>query len=139
MIKVQLLNDKARVPTVATEYSAGWDLYACEDCLITPGCEAIISTGIALDIPVGYFGLLTHRSSIAFKGDTVASLGIIDADYRGEVKVKLFHLGFSGLHIKAGDRVAQIVFIPYSAAGLEVVDSFGSTKRGLGGFGSTGE
>lgn len=138
-MKVKLMNERAIVPTVATAYSAGVDLYSPEDVLIPPGFSEVVATGIAVELPPGFFGLLTHRSSLAFKGDTIASLGIIDNDYTGEVKIKLFHLGTTGLQIKRGDRVAQLVVIPYSQVMVEVVDELKQTDRGAGGFGSTGK
>ena len=140
MIDIQLLNDKAKVPTRSTTGAAAFDLYATEDILIIPGTSEVVPTGIAMKIPEGWFGLLTHRSSMAFRGDCIASLGVIDADYRGEVKVKMFNLGAEGIYIKVGDRVGQIAFIEsYQGTSLNVVEQLPNTTRGTLGFGSTGE
>ena len=139
MIKVKLLNKSAKVPTKATEGSAGYDIYSTVDALIIPGTSAKINTGIALQIPTGNVGLLTHRSSLGFRLDTISSFGIIDSDYRGEVKVKLLNLGSDGVQIKKGDRVAQLVVVPiWSQQNLIVTDELSETQRGEGGFGSTG-
>ena len=139
MIKVQLLTPESIAPTRATAGAGAFDLYSLEDHLILPVSSAVVGTGIALEIPPGWMGILSHRSSLAFKLNCVASLGLIDADFRGEVKVKLFNLGNDGVHIKAGDRIAQIAFIEsYQGDQLEIVESLTSTKRGAGGMGSTG-
>lgn len=140
MINIKLLNEDAKIPTRATNGSAAFDLYSTEDILIIPETSEIVSTGIALEIPQGWFGLLSHRSSLAFKLDCVASLGFIDADYRGEVKIKLFNHGYEGVQIKKGDRVAQIAFIQsYQGSDIHVVSELTDTHRGEGGFGSTGD
>lgn len=139
MIKVKLLNKKAKVPTKGTPSSAGWDLYASKTVLLVPGESIEVPTGIALEIPEDWVGLLTHRSSLGFKLDTIASFGVIDSDYRGEVKVKLFNLGEEGAWIKAGDRFAQLVIVPYLHWGeMEIVTELSDTARGTGGLGSTG-
>ena len=140
MIKVKHLTESARTPTRATSGAGAFDLYASEDTLILPVSSAVIGTGIALEIPPGWMGLMSHRSSMAFKLDCIASLGYVDADFRGEVKVKLFNLGNDGVYIKAGDRIAQIAFIEtYQGNQLELVEDLTSTKRNVGGMGSTGK
>jgi len=137
-MKIKLLNKAAKAPIAMTDGSAGIDLCSTKDYLILPGMSEIISTGIAIQLPPGFFGLLTHRSSIAFKADTVSSLGVIDNDYRGELKIKLFHHGVTGLKINKGDRIAQLLVLPYSQVTIEVVESLDETIRADGGFGSTG-
>ena len=140
MIRCKKLNKKATIPTKATSGSAGFDFYAMEDHLIVPGATEVICTGIALSIPKGWVGYLTHRSSLGFRLDTIASFGIIDEDYRGEIKVKLLNLGTDGVHIKKGDRFAQLVVSPYYIqANLMVVEDLDETLRGEGGIGSSGE
>lgn len=136
-MKVKLLSESAEVPTRGTKGSAGWDLYSIEDVLIPPQMSDVVPTGIAIQIPPGKFGLLTHRSSLAFTFDATASLGVIDSDYRGEVKIKLFNHGTEGLYIKAGDRVAQLLILNLHNSCLTVVDKLSDTDR-AGGFGSTG-
>jgi dUTP pyrophosphatase len=137
IFNVQLLTKASKLPTKGTSGSAGWDLYATKDHLIVPGATEVINTGVAVSIPEGWCGLLTHRSSLAFRLDTTASLGVIDSDFRGEIKVKLFNHGTDGLRIKAGDKFAQMVIVPYCGQ-MRVVDTLDNTDRGAAGFGSTG-
>ena len=137
-MKVKLIHPDAIIPTRATPWSAGWDLYAVEDTLIIPGASEVIPLGIAVDVGRGNFGLLTHRSSFGFKLDTIASFGVIDADYTNEVKVKLFNLGADGVHIKKGDRVAQLLVVPVDMRSVEVVEELEETTR-KGGLGWSGK
>jgi dUTP pyrophosphatase len=120
---------------------AGIDLIAMADTIINKKESEVVSTGICVEIPKGYFGLVTHRSSIAFKLDCICSLGIIDPSYRGEVKLKFFNLGTEAIFLKAGSRVAQLILVPYSesASIINIVDELSSTARGANGFGSTGQ
>jgi len=137
-MKVKLIHPDAIVPTRATPWSAGWDLYAVGDTLIIPGTSEVIPLGIAVDVGRDNFGLLTHRSSFGFKLDTIASFGVIDADYTNEVKVKLFNLGVDGVHIKKGDRVAQLLVVPVDMRSVEVVEELEETTR-KGGLGWSGK
>ena len=137
-MKVKLIHPDAIVPTRATPWSAGWDLYAVEDTLIIPGASEVILLGIAVDVGRDNFGLLTHRSSFGFKLDTISSFGVIDADYTNEVKVKLFNLGPDGVHIKKGDRVAQLLVVPVDMRSVEVVEELEETTR-KGGLGWSGK
>jgi len=138
MVKVTKLNEDSIVPTKGSMWAGAYDLYSTEDILILPGMSEVIGTGVALEIDRGWLGVLTHRSSMAFKLDCVSSLGYIDSDYRGELKVKIFNHGIDGVHLKKGDRFAQIAFVPHYAGDLVEVDSLSETIRGAGGFGSTG-
>jgi len=138
-IKVMKLTEDATIPTKGSIWAGAYDLYSTEDVLLVPGMSEVIGTGIALEIDKGWLGLLSHRSSLAFKMDSVASLGLIDSDFRGEVKVKVFNLGMSGVHIKKGDRFAQITFVPHYTGDLLETDKLSETIRGAGGFGSTGK
>lgn len=138
MIKFKRVVEDAIAPSKATDGSAGWDLCSTEDVIIAPGLSETVGTGIAMAIPMGYFGFLTHRSSLAFKQDSIASMGVIDSDFIGEIKVRLFNLGTEGVFIKKGDRFAQIVLIPcYAGDQIEEVSELPNTARGTGGFGST--
>ena len=137
MIKVKKLMADAILPTRATEGSAGYDLYSVDDILIVPGMSEVIPTGIAMEIPRGYVGLLSHRSSMAFKLDSIASLGYLDSDYRGEIKVKIFNLGSEGVRIAKGDRFAQVALVPCLQEDT-VEGELSVTTRGAGGFGSSG-
>lgn len=136
---IKKLTDTAKTPVRATSYAAGFDLYA--DSLEDKNTNLIVHTGIAMEIPSGYVGLIFARSGLACKhGLRPANcVGVIDEDYRGEVIVNLFrdHID-DPIIINPGDRVAQIVFVKYEPFEMQVVDELTDTKRGAGGFGSTG-
>lgn len=141
-MKIKLLTNTATIPTRGSEYSAGYDLYADipSELLIFANQNVLIGTGIAVEIPEGYFGALFARSGLATKqGLRPANcVGVIDSDYRGEVKVALFNDSTNSKTIKPQERIAQLVILPYANVELEVVDELGDTVRGDGGFGSTG-
>ena len=128
------------MPEYQTKSSAGADLCASEDTLIPAGEWRIVPTGIYLEIPPSFYGQVCPRSGLAAKhGVTVLNApGIIDADYRGEVKVILINHGKSDYSVKKGDRIAQLIFAPCFQGRLNLVDSLEDTARGTGGFGSTG-
>ncbi|MCC6954191.1 MAG: dUTP diphosphatase [Deltaproteobacteria bacterium] len=120
---------------------AGFDLASLDDVVVPPGGPHLLRTGIHLAIPEGFVGLVRDRSSMALKGlATVA--GVIDASYRGEVKIVLHNLSATPLEIKSGERIAQCVVVPHFVAEVaeEVssLEQLGTTERGAGGFGSTG-
>ena len=141
-VKIKKLNEKAVVPTYGSPFSAGADLYACEegDIVIAAGETRLIHTGIAVEIPNGYVGLIYARSGLASKRGLAPAnkVGVIDSDYRGEIMVALHNHSAIDQIVISGERVAQIVFTPYEAASFCVVDELDSTERGEGGFGSTG-
>lgn len=145
-IKVDIvkLTDDAILPEYATEGSAGMDLYAClkRPVILNSGQISLISTGIAISIPSAeYVGLIYARSGLAIKhGIALAnSVGVIDSDYRGEIKVGLINLGKNDYIINPKDRIAQLVFSPVFKAELCLKDRLDNTIRGKGGFGSTGK
>lgn len=127
-------------PSYQTEFSAGCDLVASEDVIIPSGEWRLVGTGLFLEIPCGFMGMVCPRSGLAAKhGITVLNApGIIDADYRGEVKVILINHSSQEYSVKSGDRVAQIIFVPSPQAKLSQSEILGDTARGSGGFGSTG-
>lgn len=135
-IKVQRLIPEATIPTRSME-AAGYDLYAVQDSEVMPGSVALCKTGIAIELPVGYAGLVWPRSGLGSKGLTVLG-GVIDQDYRGEICVLLTTLVSSMYSIRAGDRIAQLLIQPVVQLGLEEVQSVSMTSRGNQGFGSTG-
>lgn len=147
-VNIKKLRDEAIIPTYGSPYSAGMDLYACiPDGELTIDVAANrnekIGTGIAMEIPEGYFGAIFARSGLATKrGLRPANcVGVVDSDYRGEIVVALYNDKDSQLGmetIKHGDRIAQMVLIPYRTAELVEVDDLSNTARGTGGFGSTG-
>ncbi|MBQ1988954.1 MAG: dUTP diphosphatase [Clostridia bacterium] len=137
------LNDKAITPTYGTEFSAGADLYACEggEVSIAPGETKLIHTGLSLEIPEGYAGLIYARSGIATKRGLAPAnkVGVIDSDYRGEIMVSLYNHSSSVQTIADGERVAQLVITPFLKVEYNEVDELSDTERGEGGFGSTGK
>jgi dUTP pyrophosphatase len=140
-LKVKLFKEEAKLPTRGTDQAAGLDLYACESATIHSGRFFAISTGIQIEIPEGHFGMLVPRSGLAFKHQVsvVNSPGIIDSDYRGEVKVLLENRGQDLFRVNLGDRIAQLVIVPYAQFNPIAVDSLTDTSRAEGGFGSTGK
>lgn len=120
---------------------AGYDLYALEAVTLAPGKTGVIRTGTHVEIPVGYVGIIKDRSSMALRGVHTYG-GVIDASYRGEIKVILNNLGEVEQAIMAGQKFAQMVIVPCFTEPLKLVetlDALDSTDRGAGGFGSTGQ
>ena len=142
-INFKKLNEKAITPTYGTPYSAGADLYACEgeEITINSGETKLIHTGIALEIPEGYVGLIYARSGIATKRGLAPSnkVGVIDSDYRGEIMVSLLNHSKTSQTIADGERIAQLVITPYLKVEYTETDNLSDTVRGEGGFGSTGK
>ena len=136
------MNPSAVVPTYGTEYSAGADLRAVADepIIIAPHESVMIHTGIAVAIPEGYVGLVCARSGIACKRGLAPSnkVGVIDADYRGEIMVSLHNHGQAPQVVEPGERIAQMIIAPYVIGEYEEVGELDDTDRGSGGFGSTG-
>lgn len=141
-VNIKKLNEKAVIPAYGSEYAAGADLYACleGELTIQPHETAVIPTGIALELPVGYAGLIYARSGLATKKGLAPAnkVGVVDCDYRGEVKVALHNHSGVAQTVSAGERVAQLVITPYITANFCEVDELSQTVRGAGGFGSTG-
>ena len=145
MIKVKFkkLNEKAVAPTYGTEFSAGADLYACEagEVTIKAGETRLIHTGLSLEIPEGYAGLIYARSGIATKRGLAPAnkVGVIDSDYRGEIMVSLFNHSDKAQTIADGERIAQLVITPFLKVEYCQTENLSDTERGEGGFGSTGK
>ncbi len=142
-MNVKFLRPGAIMPTYGTEFSAGADLYACIDEPITiqPGETKSIPIGIAVEIPVGYAGLVYARSGMACKRGLAPAnkVGVVDSDYRGELLVMLHNHGQQPQTVNSGDRVAQMVITPVLTPTFTLVDELTDTTRGTGGFGSTGK
>ena len=142
LVNIKKLNEKATVPTYGSQFSAGADLYACIDevLIIESGETKLVHTGIAMEIPTGYVGLVFARSGLASKKGLAPAnkVGVIDSDYRGEIMVALHNHGAEQRTIEPNERIAQISLVPYLAADFNVVDELSDTVRGEGGFGSTG-
>ena len=141
-VEIKKLDPRAIIPTYGTEFSAGADIYALldEPLTINPGETKLIHTGLAMAIPEGLVGLNFARSGMATKRGLAPAnkVGVIDSDYRGEVMVALHNHGNTPQTVENGERVAQMVFVPYYAAEFELKDELSETLRGEGGFGSTG-
>lgn len=142
-MKIKRLSEKAIVPTRGSEYAAGYDLYAVlpeEKTIIWPHDTVMVETGWSMKIPDGYFGAIFARSGLAAKqGLRPANcVGVIDSDYRGPVKVALHNDTDQHQTITNGERIAQLILIPYYATDFEEVEDLDKTERGDGGFGSTG-
>jgi len=141
-VEIKKLNDNAIVPTYGSVDAAGADLYANIESteVILPHETKFIKTGIAMAIPKGLMGLLFARSGLASKRGLAPAnkVGVVDADYRGEVVVALHNHTDQEQSIEPNERIAQMVFVPYVKGLFEVVDELDDTTRGAGGFGSTG-
>jgi dUTP pyrophosphatase len=142
-IKVKKLRPGAQLPTYGTAFSAGADLYACleEPVTIAPGETKKIPTGLAMEIPVGFAGLIYARSGLGTKQGLAPAnkVGVVDSDYRGEFMVFLHNHSAETRTVSHGDRVAQLVVTPVFTPGFEETDELTDTARGAGGFGSTGK
>ena len=138
----QKLNPAACLPRHATLGSAGYDLCACieQPLTVKPGQTVPVPTGLAMEIPAGYAGLIYARSGIAVKRGLAPAnkVGVIDADYRGEILVALYNQGTEPQSIEHGERIAQMIVTPYLTADFVQADQLSDTVRGEGGFGSTG-
>ena len=140
-ITFKKLDENAVIPSYGSEFAAGADLYSLPgDVTIAPGQTVIIHTGLSFEIPEGYGGFIFARSGLATKKGLAPAnkVGVIDSDYRGEIMVALHNSSGSVQAVSGGERIAQIVFLPYAAAEFFESDALGDTKRGDGGFGSTG-
>lgn len=141
-VRFQKLDDRAVQPQYGSAYAAGADLYAVLDAPLTlaAGETALVHTGLAVEIPEGFVGLVCARSGLATKRGLAPAnkVGVIDADYRGEIMVALHNHGTLPQTIEHGERVAQLLLMPYLTAVYEEAESLTDTDRGAGGFGSTG-
>ena len=142
-VKLKYLSDKVSRPEYATRGSIGMDLSAATDSsfILRAGERALVSAGIAVQIPKGYGGFIFALGGIAAKKGIVLAngVGIIDSDYTGEVKILLENISNEDYTIKSGERIAQMVFLPVEEANLVIVDQLSKTMRGSKGFGSTGK
>lgn len=141
-VSVKLLDPRAKLPAYGSTDAAGADLYALTDGPVTvaPGQTVLIHTGLALAIPKGYVGLVYARSGLATKQGLAPAnkVGVIDADYRGELMVSLHNHSGESRTVEDGDRIAQLVIAPYLTAQFTPAEELDGTQRGAGGFGSTG-
>lgn len=142
-IRVKRLRENAILPTYGSAEAAGADLYACIDSSVTiaPGETCFIPTGLAMEIPVGYAGLIYARSGLACKKGLAPAnkVGVVDSDYRGEFIVALHNHGKEEQIVCCGDRIAQLLVTPVITPGFQEVAELTDTVRDTGGFGSTGK
>lgn len=142
-VRVMKLHPNAQLPKYGSAEAAGADLYACLDAPVTiePGQTAWIPTGIALEVPKGCAGLIYARSSMGVKRGLAPAnkVGVIDSDYRGEIRVVLLNHGKEPQIVEPGERVAQFIITPVLTPAYKEVEVLTETDRGTGGFGSTGK
>lgn len=141
-VRYTKLDPRAKLPAYASADAAGADLYALTDAPveIPAGTTALIHTGIAMAIPAGYGGFIYARSGLATKQGLAPAnkVGVIDADYRGEIMVALHNHSDTARRVESGDRIAQLVIAPVVRVEFEECENLDDTARGVGGFGSTG-
>ena len=141
LVAVKKLDERAVLPVYGSEFAAGADLYAVgEEVVIQPGETKFIRTGLAMEIPVGYAGLIYARSGLACKRGLAPAnkVGVVDSDYRGEVMVALHNHSAQTQTVAEGERIAQLVIAPFLKADFVQTEELTDTVRGEGGFGSTG-
>ncbi|EGX52822.1 hypothetical protein AOL_s00007g158 [Orbilia oligospora ATCC 24927] len=137
-LHIKKLNDKARAPTRGSAFAAGYDLYASEDTVVPKGGKVLVETGLSMAVPEGTYGRIAPRSGLASKNFIDTGAGVIDADYRGPVKILLFNHSDVDFEIKEGDRVAQLILERIYTPEVVVVENLEESVRGAGGFGSSG-
>lgn len=135
---IKKLSDKARLPTRGSAFAAGYDLYAAKDTVVPSRGKVLVDTDISMAVPEGTYGRIAPRSGLASKHMIDTGAGVIDADYRGQVKVLLFNHGEKDFEVKEGDRVAQLVLERIYTPEVVEVKELEESVRGAGGFGSTG-
>jgi dUTP pyrophosphatase len=136
---VLVLNENAIIPTRGSSSSAGYDLYSCgNNFVVEPFKNCLINTGISMAIPMGYYGRIAPRSGFSVRTNLIVNAGVIDSDYRGEIKVLLQNPTGTPITINNGERIAQIIFEKIGHFNLIRVNTLDDTNRGSNGFGSTG-
>tara|TARA_Y100000310_G_C20411593_1_gene682267 strand:+ start:385 stop:810 length:426 start_codon:yes stop_codon:yes gene_type:complete len=139
LIKVKRLSDNATLPTKSNDDDAGWDLYASENVSIIPNSRALVGTSVSMAISSGSVGLIWPRSGLAIKQGIDVFAGVIDAGYRGEIKVCLFNSSNETVEIMKGDRIAQLIIQKINNVTFKESETLSNTPRGRGGFGSSGK
>ena len=142
-VPVKKLREDAKLPVYGSEFAAGADLFACldEPVAVGPGETVMIHTGLAIELPLGFAGLVYARSGLASKKGLAPAnkVGVVDCDYRGELMVALHNHSAEARTVEHGERIAQLVITPYLTASFLETDTLSDTVRGAGGFGSTGK
>mmetsp|Transcript_37957 Transcript_37957/g.36361 ORF Transcript_37957/g.36361 Transcript_37957/m.36361 type:complete len:178 (-) Transcript_37957:52-585(-) len=138
-LRIKKLNPQAFLPIKGSDKAAGYDLFSIDKVMIPPYSKMLISTGLSMAVPEGNYARIAPRSGLAVKNFIDVGAGVVDSDYRGEVKVLLFNLGDKEFEVNYGDRIAQCIIEKYTPTILEEVEGeLDVTDRGVGGFGSTG-
>ena len=137
-LRVKRTHPDAELPTRGSPYAAGLDLYAIEEVVIEGKSGALVRTGLSLEIPEGLYGRIAPRSGLSFNTGLVVNAGVIDSDYRGEVKVLFHNFLDDEIKLKKGYKVAQLILEQIALLPVEEVEQLDDTVRGQGGFGSTG-
>lgn len=137
-IKIKQLSKKAIPPKYAHSGDAGIDFFTVDSKTLKPGQWHAFSTGIAMEIPAGFAGLVWDKSGLSSKFGLHVLAGVIDSSFRGEVKIVIYNLGSHNYQFKAGDKVAQMLIQPFITAKTKLVKNLSNSARGQGGFGSTG-
>ena len=137
-LRVKKISKDAKLPIKGSTHAAGYDLCASEDAILAPQSRLLIATGLSMAIPHGYYGRIAPRSGLAVKNFIDVGAGVIDSDYRGEVKVLLFNFAKEEFKVLTGDRIAQLIIELVCATEIVETDDLDETERGDGGFGSTG-
>ncbi|MBI5306499.1 dUTP diphosphatase [Candidatus Wolfebacteria bacterium] len=138
VIKIQKIDFDAIIPNYANESDAGLDLYSVEDVILKPGERHAVKTGIKMEIPEGYVGLIWDKSGLAVKNGAKTMAGVVDAGYRGEIKIVLINLGEEDFVIKKNSKIAQMLIQKIEHPKIEIVSELNESQRGENGFGSTG-
>ena len=138
-LRVKKLHPAARIPTRGSVSAAGLDLYALEEAVVLPQSSLLMPTGLSLEIPEGLYGRIAPRSGFSLHTGLVVNAGVIDSDYRGEVKIMFFNYLDHAVKLHQGMKVAQLILEKIAILPVEeVTDHLTETARGVGGFGSTG-
>lgn len=138
MIKFMLKNEQAKMPTKGSNEAAGLDLYACESVDVPPGKSVKINTGVCMEIPNGFVGLIWPRSKIATRYSIDVLAGVIDSDYRGEIQIAIINLGDKPFEVRTGDKIAQMIIQShFNYRTIEQVDHLSESRRGDAGINST--
>ncbi len=137
-IRIKKLNPDAKIPSYAHDGDAGFDLYALGDTVVSAGARILAGTGVAMEIPTGYVGLIWDKSGLSNNHGLKTLGGVIDAGYRGEVKVGIANIGTEDYKISGGHKIAQMLIQKVEHVEIKEVVELSDTVRGEGGFGSTG-
>jgi dUTP pyrophosphatase len=135
---VKRLTPTANLPIRGSKYAAGLDLYADETVTINPGCSGLVSTGIGMVIPNNFYGRIAPRSGFSVKTGLMVNAGVIDSDYRGEIKILFANYTHNSVQVKSGEKVAQIIIEKIILPAVVEVENLEDSDRGANGFGSTG-